>query len=77
MAVYEVVHEIQNLCANNQLRDVSFDEIETDDPEGYVRDLLRDEAVSLTVVNAEPDNLTIHVQCGGVSQRFLFTRCDP
>ncbi len=32
MAEYEVVREVQNLCANNQMRDVFFDEIETDDP---------------------------------------------
>ena len=30
MAEYEVVREVQNLCANNQMRDVFFDEIETD-----------------------------------------------
>ena len=40
MARYEVVREIQNECANNQMRDVFFNEIETDDPEGYVRGLL-------------------------------------
>ena len=30
---YETVWEIFNECANNQMRDVLFDEIETDDPE--------------------------------------------
>ncbi len=30
---YETVWEIFNECANNQMRDVFFDEIETDDPE--------------------------------------------
>ena len=25
MAEYELVHEIQNLCRNNQMRDVFFD----------------------------------------------------
>ena len=29
---YETVWEIFNECANNQMRDVFFDEIETDDP---------------------------------------------
>ena len=32
MAAYEVVREIQNLCRNNQMRDVFIDEVETDDP---------------------------------------------
>ena len=34
---YETVWEIFNECANNQMRDVFFDEIETDDPEAYIR----------------------------------------
>lgn len=29
MAEYEVVREVQNLCGNNQMRDVFFEEIET------------------------------------------------
>ena len=33
---YETVWEIFNECANNQMRDVFFDEIETDDPEAYI-----------------------------------------
>ena len=37
MAEYEVVREVQNLCANNQMRDVFFDEIETDDPVEWIR----------------------------------------
>ena len=32
MAEYELVHEIQNLCRNNQMRDIFFKEVETDDP---------------------------------------------
>ena len=28
MAEYEVVREVQNLCGNNQMRDVFFEEIE-------------------------------------------------
>ena len=40
MAEYELVHEIQNLCPNNQMRDIFFKEVETDDPESYVRQML-------------------------------------
>ena len=32
MALYEVVREIQNECARNQMRDVFFEEVETGDP---------------------------------------------
>ena len=37
MAEYELVREIQNSCSGNQMRDVFFEEIETDDPVAYVR----------------------------------------
>ena len=29
MQSYEVVREVENLCANNQMRDIFFEEIET------------------------------------------------
>ena len=45
MAEYELVREIQNLCPNNQMRDVFFEEVETDDPASYVRGLLKGKAV--------------------------------
>ena len=40
MAEYELVREIKNLCRNNQMRDISFEEITCDDPEHYIRSLL-------------------------------------
>ena len=47
MAWYEVVREIENQCARNQMRDVFFEEIETDDPLMTVQNLLKDEAKPL------------------------------
>ena len=37
MRAYEIVREIFNQCSNNQMRDVSFEEREVEDPEAYVR----------------------------------------
>ena len=34
---YELVREIKNLCRNNQMRDVFFEEVECNDPADYVR----------------------------------------
>ena len=45
MALYEVVREIENSCSRNQMRDVFFDEIETDDPLEAVRSLLKDRRI--------------------------------
>ena len=48
MAEYELVHEIKNLCRNNQMRDIFFEEVECDDPEAYLRNRLQGKQVELT-----------------------------
>lgn len=73
MKQYELVREVQNLCANNQMRDVFFDEIETDDPVAYVRSLVKDKQVELEVDRAAEDRITVYVNATGTSQKFLFT----
>ena len=49
MKEYEVVHEIQNLCPNNQMRDIFFDEIECESPENWLRQRLAGKDFELTV----------------------------
>ena len=49
---YETVWEIFNECANNQMRDVFFDEIETDDPEAYIRQKFPDKTSATAIANA-------------------------
>ena len=74
MQEYEVVREVQNLCGNNQMRDVLFEEIETDDPVGWVRSLIKGKAVNLTVDEKENGDLTVCVESGGVGQKILMTK---
>ena len=74
MAEYEVVREIQNECERNQMRDVFFDEIETDDPVEYVRGLLKND--HLTELSTEHDaagNITVYANCAGIVQKFVFS----
>jgi len=73
MKEYEVVREIENLCGNNQMRDVFFEEIETDDPERWVRSLLKDKEVELTVDIPGPGRVNIYANTSGMTQKFLFT----
>jgi hypothetical protein len=73
MAEYELVREIQNSCSGNQMRDVFFDEIETDDPVAYVRALLKGEVDELTVERMSDENLTVFASSHGLRQKFLFT----
>ena len=76
MAAYEVVREIANSCARNQMRDVFFDEIETDDPEAYVRREIRGQDVRLETEALAGGALCIHVESAGMFQKFLFTPLD-
>ena len=75
MALYEVVREIENSCERNQMRDVFFDEIETDDPMQAVRSLLKSggEAV-LSMQILDENSLTVYADCSGMIQKFLFTK---
>ena len=70
---YEMVREIKNLCPNNQMRDIFFDEVETDDPEGYVRSFLKGKAVALSTEKGNNGAITVHANCDGLIQKFIFT----
>lgn len=75
MALYEVVREIENSCSRNQMRDVFFDEIETEDPAQAVRQLLKDEKNPMISLEKHADGtITVYADCAGVTQRFLFTK---
>ncbi len=73
MTEYEMVREIQNLCPNNQMRDIFFDEVETDDPEAYVRDFLKGKAVEVSVSKGQNGAVTVFASCDGLIQKFVFT----
>ena len=73
MKEYELVREIKNLCPNNQMRDIFFDEVETDDPAEYVRAFLKGKALSLTAEPGENGVVTVYADCDGLIQKFIFT----
>ncbi|CDB88051.1 MAG: hypothetical protein PUC04_00050 [Firmicutes bacterium] len=73
MKSWEVVREIENQCANNQMRDVFFDEIETDDPVEWVRREVKGKQVELRADRTGEGRMTVFVESGGVCQKFLFT----
>ena len=73
MAEYELVHEIKNLCRNNQMRDVFFEEVECDDPEGYVRYKYRGREMELSAEPGANGAVTIHAVIDGLIQKFVFT----
>ena len=73
MAEYEMVREIKNQCPNNQMRDIFFDEVETDDPAEYVRAFLKGKAVELESEPGPDGAVTVHAVCDGLHQKFVFT----
>ncbi|MBR2309837.1 MAG: hypothetical protein IKA47_04810 [Oscillospiraceae bacterium] len=73
MAEYELVREIPNLCPNNQMRDVFFDEVETTDPVEYVRDFLKASATELSVERKEDGTVIVFAVADGMTQKFIFT----
>ncbi len=73
MAEYEMVREIKNLCRNNQMRDVFFEEVACDSPESYVRAMLKGREVEMTVEPGTGGAVTIHAVVDGLMQKFVFT----
>ena len=73
MAEYELVREIKNLCRNNQMRDVFFEEVECDDPAEYVKSVLKGTDIQVTA-QGSGDSVTIHAVCDGLIQQFVFTK---
>lgn len=73
MQQYELVREIPNLCRNNQMRDVFFDEVETDDPEAYVRAFLKDTQAELSVDKKPDGTVMVFAVADGLTQKFIFT----
>ena len=70
---YELVREIPNLCRNNQMRDIFFSEVETDDPESYIRAFLKDSQTDLSVEKNTDGSVIIYAVADGLTQKFTFT----
>jgi len=73
MTEYELVHEIKNLCPNNQMRDIFFEEVECDDPVTYLQDRLKGRTVELTPEQGASGAVTVHAVVDGLMQKFVFT----
>ncbi len=73
MAEYELVHEIKNLCRNNQMRDIFFEEVECEDPEAFIRSRLKGRELEMTREENPGGAVTIHAVVDGLIQKFVFT----
>lgn len=73
MKEYEVVWEIFNQCSNNQMRDVFFEEIETNDPEEYLKRKLAGKDVSYDKTVLENGTIVFDIMASGMKQRMSFS----
>ena len=70
---YEMIREIYNKCSGNQMRDVFVSNPETDDPEQYVRDMLKGKEVTLGREDLPDGTVVIDADVSGLKQRFTFS----
>lgn len=73
MKRYEMIWEIFNNCSGNQMRDIHFEEVETDDPEGYVLSQFKGEELTCRFEKASDGSLVYDLSIHGLRQRFSFT----
>lgn len=75
MREYEVVHEILNECARNQMRDILIEEIEI--PEGafeeYIRSKHKDKEITMTREELSDGNVRYDVWTSGIEHIYSFT----
>jgi hypothetical protein len=55
------------------MRDIFFEEVETDDPVAYVRQLLKGKAIELTTDTRADGGITVYASVDGLTQKFIFT----
>ena len=70
---YETVWEIFNKCANNQMRDIFIDKIETDDTDAYVRAKIKDQDLIWEKSILEDGTIVYDIDATGTKERFSFT----
>ncbi|MBP0970354.1 MAG: CooT family nickel-binding protein [Oscillospiraceae bacterium] len=70
---YELIREIYNQCSGNQMRDVFISNEVTDDPEGFVRDMLKGRSVKLSREDLSDGTVVIDADVSGLQQRFTFS----
>ena len=73
MKEYELIWEIFNKCPGNQMRDVFVEEIETDDPENYVRKKFEGRDVSYERTDLPDNTIIFDIVTSGIRQRCSFT----
>lgn len=73
MKTYEVVFEIFNECANNQMRDVFFEEVDLEDPQRYVLAKYEGKPLEWEREDLEGGVVIMNLNVSGIKQRYTLT----
>lgn len=73
MKCYETVWEIFNQCANNQMRDVFFDEIEIEDPEAFIQQKFKGKDLTYEKETLADGTVIFYINASGIRQKYSFT----
>lgn len=75
MKEYEVVHEILNECARNQMRDIFIEEIEIPEEafESYIEKKHKDKELIMNREDLEDGSVRYTVETSGIIQKYTFT----
>lgn len=73
MQRYELIREIFNLCANNQMRDVFVSEVETDDTDSVARVYCKGAEVTVEKTARDDGAIIYDIVADGLRQRLSFT----
>ncbi|HIR28300.1 MAG TPA: hypothetical protein IAB84_10070 [Candidatus Choladousia intestinigallinarum] len=73
MKQYEAVWEIYNQCSNNQMRDVFFEEIETDDLEEFLKNKFKGKDLTFEKTVKEDGTIIYDIMASGIKERYSFT----
>ena len=73
MKQYEAVWEIYNQCSNNQMRDVFFEEIETDDLEEFLKNKFKGKDLTFEKTVKEEGTIIYDIMASGIKERYSFT----
>ncbi len=69
---YEMIREIFNSCSGNQMRDVFFSEVESDDLDAVVRGFLKGKVIECERTDRPDGTVIFDINTDGLSQRISF-----
>lgn len=73
MAEYEMCRKIFNQCALNHMRDIFFEDVETEDTELYVRQFCTGSPQKLEKTVEKNGTIVYDIETDGLVQRISFT----